>query len=197
MTKSVRTFTLKDLNKFLTIYKDNANTNRCFVSTMVNDIFQSRTIVKPLHNNLPQIILKCSTKYNDSNSRQTSRCSTQDFASNEREADESSPPVLSSSSTRNSATQKAVQRGRKSVRYEKDWSSEETGQLIDLWCSRPVLYNTSLPEYMDKNKKSQAIKEISEEMGIEQDLIARKTSSLRTYYGQLRQKYLSFKNQKC
>ena len=47
MTKSVRRFTLKDLNKFLTIYKDNTNTNRCFVSTMVNDIFQSRTIVIP------------------------------------------------------------------------------------------------------------------------------------------------------
>ena len=47
---------------------------------------------------------------------------------------------------------------------------------------------------MDKNKKSQAIKEISEEKGFEQDLIVTKMSSLRTYYGQLRQKYLSSKN---
>ena len=77
----------------------------------------------------------------------------------------------------------------KGVRYERDWSSEETAQLIDLWCSRPVLYNTSLPEHMDKNKKSQAIKEMSEEMGIEQDLIVKKMISLRTCYGQFRQKY--------
>ena len=38
-----------------------------------------------------------------------------------------------------------------------------------------------LPEHMDKNKKSQAIKEISEEMGIEQDLIVKKMISLRTW----------------
>ena len=43
---------------------------------------------------------------------------------------------------------------------------------------------------MDKNKKSQAIKEISEEMGIEQDMIVKKMSSLRKYYGQMRQIYL-------
>ena len=62
MTKSVRTVTFKDLNKFLTIYKDNTNTIRCFISNMVNHFFQWRTIVKPLHNNLPQIIPKCSIK---------------------------------------------------------------------------------------------------------------------------------------
>ena len=33
-------------------------------------------------------------------------------------------------------------------------------------------------------------------MGIEQDLIVKKMSSLRTYYGQSRQKYLSSKNKK-
>ena len=75
-------------------------------------------------------------EYNDSNSRPTSRCSTQSFASNELVAGESSPPVLSSSSIRNSATQKAVQSGRKGVCCERDWSSEETAQLIDIWCSR-------------------------------------------------------------
>ena len=47
---------------------------------------------------------------------------------------------------------------------------------------------------MDKNKKSQAIKGTSEEMGIEQDLIVKKMSSLRINYVQLRQKYLSSKN---
>ena len=122
-------------------------------------------------------------EYNDSNSQPTSRCSIQSFATNELEAGESSPPVPSFSSTRNSTTQKAVQRGRKGVRYERDWSSEETAQLINLWCSRPVLYNTSLPNYMDKNKKNQAIKEISEEMWSEQGLIVKKMKSLRTYYG--------------
>ena len=61
MTKSGRTVIFKDLNKFLIIYKDNTNTNRCFISTIVNHIFQWRTIVKPLSNNFPQIIRKCST----------------------------------------------------------------------------------------------------------------------------------------
>ena len=44
---------------------------------------------------------------------------------------------------------------------------------------------------MDKNKKSHAIN-----MGIEQDLIVKKMSSLRTYYGQLRKKQLSPKNKR-
>ena len=61
MTKSVKIVTFKDLNKFLTIYKDNTNNNRCFISTVVNHIFQWRTIVKSLHNKLPKIIPKCST----------------------------------------------------------------------------------------------------------------------------------------
>ena len=52
-------------------------------------------------------------KYNDSYSQPTSRCSMQSFASNELEAGESSPPILSSSSTQKLATQKAVRRGRK------------------------------------------------------------------------------------
>ena len=47
--------------QFLMIYKDNTNTNRCFISTMANRIFQWWTIVKPLHNKLPQIIPKCSS----------------------------------------------------------------------------------------------------------------------------------------
>ena len=47
---------------------------------------------------------------------------------------------------------------------------------------------------MDKNKKSQEIKEISEEMGIEKDMIVKEVSSLRKYYGQMRQIYLPSKN---
>ena len=72
--------------------------------------------------------------------------------------------------------------------------SEETAQLIDLRRYRPVPYSISLPDYMDKNKKSQAIKEISEEMGIEQDMIVKEMSSLRKYYVQTRQIYLPPKN---
>ena len=75
-------------------------------------------------------------QFNDSNSRPSSRCSTQSFASNKLEAGESSSTVPSSFST-----QKVVQRGRrKGVRYERDWLSEETAQLTDLRCSSPVLY---------------------------------------------------------
>ena len=42
--------------------------------------------------------------------------------------------------------------------------------------------------------KSQEIKEISEEMGIEKDMIVKEVSSLRKYYGQMRQIYLPSKN---
>ena len=49
----MRTVTFKDLNKFLMIYKDNTNTIQCFISTMVNEISQWKTIVKPPHINLP------------------------------------------------------------------------------------------------------------------------------------------------
>ena len=47
---------------------------------------------------------------------------------------------------------------------------------------------------MDKNKKTQTIKEISEEMGIEQDMIGKNMSSIRKNYGQIRQIYLPSKN---
>ena len=47
------------LNDFQT--QQNTNTNQCFISTMVNHIFHWRTIFKPLHNNLLQIIPKWST----------------------------------------------------------------------------------------------------------------------------------------
>ena len=133
-------------------------------------------------------------RYNDVNSRLTFWCSTQSNASNKRDAGESFPPVPSSSFTRNSATQKAVQKGRKGICYERVWSSEETAQLIDLRRYRPVPYSTSLPDYMDKNKKTQTIKEISEEMGIEQNMIGKNMSSIRKNYGQIRQIYLPSKN---
>ena len=45
---------------------------------------------------------------------------------------------------------------------------------------------------MNKNKKIQAIKEISEEMGIEQDMIVKEMSSLKKY--EMRQIYLPSKN---
>ena len=61
ITKLVRTVTFKVINKILTINKDNTKTKWCFISTMVNHIFQWRTIVKLLQSKLPQIILKCST----------------------------------------------------------------------------------------------------------------------------------------
>ena len=133
-------------------------------------------------------------QYNNLNSRPTLWCSTQSNASNKLDADESFPPVPSFSFTRNSATQKSVQRERKGICYEMVWLSEETAHLIDLRWYRPVPYSISLPDYMNKNKKIQAIKEISEEMGIEQDMLVKEMSSLRKYYVQMRQIYLPSKN---
>ena len=131
MTKSVRTVTFKDLYKFLAIYKNNTNTNYGQPNLSMDKHSQATPQQPPT--NYSEML----HQYNDSNSRPTSRCSTQSFASNELEAGESSPPVLSSSSTRNLVTQKAVQRGRKCVRYERYWSSEETAQLFGLWFRNP------------------------------------------------------------
>ena len=176
MTKSGRTVIFEDLKKFLMIYKDNNNTNRCSISSMVNHIFQWRTIIKPPNNNFPQIIPKCSINvmiliHNQTdNTRQNASQAINLKLVNH---------LLQFPLLRPNKNQKPVQKETKGVRYERDWSSEKTAQLIDLWCSRPVLNNTWLSEYMDKNKKSQAIKKISDEMGVAQDLIVKKMSSLR------------------
>ena len=41
-------------------------------------------------------------------------------------------------------------RGRKDISHEKNWASEETEKLINLWADKPVLYNSKLPEYINK-----------------------------------------------
>ena len=49
-----------------------------------------------------------------------------------------------------------------------------------------MLYNSSLPEYMDKNKKQQAIREIANEFGLDETIVTKKMGSLRSYYCNLR-----------
>ena len=172
-TKSVRAVTFKDLQQFLTIFKDITNTNWCFISTMVNHVFQWRTIVKPLHNKLPQIIPKFSTNIMiliHGQPRNTQHKSLQSM----NLSLVNHLHQFSFLCPHNFWHKKSSTKGKEGCPLSKGLELIETAQLIDLWCSRSVVYNTSLPDNMDKNKKSQAITEISEEMGIEQDLIGKK-----------------------
>ena len=95
--------------------------------------------------------------------------------------------------TTSKASESKKKRGRKGLNLEKTWSSEEIEMLIRLWAERPVLYNSSLPEYMDKTKRQLALREIGIQMALEENIISKKMSSLRTYYANLRSNYLASK----
>ena len=58
-----------------------------------------------------------------------------------------------------------------------------------MWEQSKILYNVSLPDCLDGEKKSKAINEISEELPISEDQVTKKMASLRSYYYQLRSSY--------
>lgn len=80
-------------------------------------------------------------------------------------------------------------RGRKGVQFERQFASDEKEMLINLWHNRPILWDSSIPEYLDTNKKQLAIKEISVAMSIDCITIGKQMKSLKSYYGSLRQSY--------
>lgn len=60
-----------------------------------------------------------------------------------------------------------------------EWSSnEKVLSLIELYRRRPVLWNCKLKEYKDRDKRHDAVVEISESFGIEKDEIERKLKNL-------------------
>ena len=66
---------------------------------------------------------------------------------------------------------------------EKQWTNEEVERLINIWSTKEVLYNVANTDYMNKNKKQIALREISTEINIPEPFIQKKMHSLRTYYG--------------
>ena len=76
---------------------------------------------------------------------------------------------------------------------EKNWTSEEIETLITLWEGNEILYNVSLSDYLNKDKKSAAVKQIAEQLETNDENVSKKMASLRSYYCQLRSQYKSAK----
>lgn len=88
-----------------------------------------------------------------------------------------------------SSKPKRAKRGKKTnAQKERDWTDEETFQLIELWSNHECLYNTKSPDYMIKDKRSQALNKIAEGFsGVDNPptpaMIQLKITRLRNYYG--------------
>ena len=72
---------------------------------------------------------------------------------------------------------------------EKNWAREEIETLITLWGGNKMLYNVSLSDYLNKDKKSAAVKQIVEQLETYEENVSRKMHSLRCYSCQLRSQY--------
>ena len=90
-------------------------------------------------------------------------------------------------------SKKNIEEGRKEIAAEKNWAREEIETLITLWEGNEILYNVSLSDYLNKDKKSAAVKQIAEQLEINDENVSKKMASLRSYYCQLRSQYKSAK----
>ena len=90
-------------------------------------------------------------------------------------------------------SKKNIEEGRKEIAAEKNWAREEIETLITLWEGNEILYNVSLSDYLNKDKKSAAVKQIAEQLETNEENISKKMASLRSYYCQLRSQYKSAK----
>ena len=91
------------------------------------------------------------------------------------------------------SAKKISRKGRKGIAAEKNWTREEIETLITLWEGNEILYNVSLSDYLNKDKKSAAVKQIAEQLETNEENVSKKMASLRSYYFQLRSQYESAK----
>ncbi|CAL8275331.1 unnamed protein product [Arctogadus glacialis] len=63
-----------------------------------------------------------------------------------------------------------------------DRTEMEDQNLIVAVCSRPVLYDTTMVSYRDRNKKERAWVDVAEDTGFPVDVCRRKWKSLRVRY---------------
>ena len=89
-------------------------------------------------------------------------------------------------------SKKNIEEGRKEIAAEKNWARKEIETLITLWGSNEILYNVSF--HLSKDKKSAAVKQITEQWETNEENFSQKMASLRSYYCQLRSQYKSGKN---
>ena len=62
-----------------------------------------------------------------------------------------------------------------------EWSREEIETLITLWEGNKILYNVSLSDYLNKDKKSAAVKQIAEQLETNEENVSKKMASLGSY----------------
>ena len=89
-------------------------------------------------------------------------------------------------------SKKILRKKRKGIAAEKNWTREEIETLITLWEGNEILY-VSLSDYLTKDKKSAAVKQISEQLKTNEEIVSKKMASLSFYYCQLRSQYKSSK----
>ena len=83
-------------------------------------------------------------------------------------------------------------RGRKGIAAEKNWTTEEIETLIMLWEGSETLY-VSLSDYLNKDRRSAAVNQISKQLETDEENVIKKMASLRSYYCQLKSQYQSAK----
>ena len=57
---------------------------------------------------------------------------------------------------------------------KKNWTREEIDTLITLWESNKILYNISLSDSLNKDKKSAAVKQIAEHLETNEENVSKK-----------------------
>ena len=93
---------------------------------------------------------------------------------------------------KNVQQKKISRKGRKGIPTEENWTREEIETLITLCEGNEILY-VSLSDYLNKDKKSVAVKQIAQQLEIYEENVSKKMASLRFYCCQLRSRYKSAK----
>ena len=78
------------------------------------------------------------------------------------------------------STKKISRKGRKGISAEKNWIREKIEALITLWEGTKILHNVSLSDYLNKDKKSAAVKQIAEQLETNEENVTKKMASLIT-----------------
>ena len=91
------------------------------------------------------------------------------------------------------SAKKISRKGKKGIAAEKNWTREEIETLTTLWEGNEILYNVSLSDYLHKDKKGAAVKQITEQLETNEENVSKKMASQRSYYCQLRSQYKSAK----
>ncbi|XP_072386709.1 uncharacterized protein [Diabrotica undecimpunctata] len=63
-----------------------------------------------------------------------------------------------------------------------EWNEENTQNLLDMYHERPVLWNSRLADYKDRNKRRDALLEISVSFGVEKEEIKKKIRYLLSHF---------------